>query len=336
MRRPDSLFSQSTFASVIAMLGIKLFSVLMVIVVGGLSLLNTQKVILENPSAQNQNPVQLPTALSVIPPDTEWGAALSTLVVAESLTLTPPAELAPPQPAEPIPVIQNTPVIVDLPSQPQLISSPLYGISLQDLPGTVSQDFLAPPTGEDTGHHGVDFAFWSRGDQSSILGLPITSVFSGRVVSAFNELRSPYGYLTVVETPLSSLPQSLLSAINLPEMSAPMGQTDKLNCPTGFTDQWNTESQSLYLLYAHMNKPPVVTLGQTVNAGDQIGEVGNTGASSAPHLHLEMRIGPSNASFESIGHYDPSTTDQERHNYCTWRISGIFQMFNPMALMTVQ
>jgi murein DD-endopeptidase MepM/ murein hydrolase activator NlpD len=336
MHRSDPLFNQYTFASVIAMLGIKLFSVLMVIVIGGISFLNSLKTNLENPSSQIQNPLPLPTALAEIPPDTEWGAALSTLVVSESLTLTPSAEQAQLQPAEPLPVVQNTPVIVEPPSEPQLISSPLYGISLQDLPGTVSQDFLAPPTGEDTGHHGVDFAFWSRGDQSSILGLPITSVFPGRVVSAFSDLRPPYGYVTVVETPLSSLPQSFLSAIKLPEMSAPIGQTDKLNCPTGFTDQWNTESQSLYLLYAHMNKPPVVTIGQTINAGDQIGEVGNTGASSAPHLHLEMRIGPSNASFESIGHYDPSTTDQERHNYCTWRISGIFQMFNPMTLLTVQ
>ncbi|MHC1784447.1 MAG: M23 family metallopeptidase [Anaerolineaceae bacterium] len=336
MRRPDPLISIYPYASVIAMLGIKLFSALLVIIIGGISFLNGQKTSLANPSPQAQKPALQQITLPVAPPDTEWGIALSTLVFSESLTLTPAADPTLIQTAEPTPFIQNTLPVVDAPAEPPLISSPLVGISLAELPGTVSQDFLAPPTGEDTGHHGVDFAFWSRGDQSSILGLPITAVFSGKVISAFNEIRLPYGYLIVTETPLSSLPQSVLSAIKLPELSAPAGKSDKLNCPTGFTDQWNSESQSLYVLYGHMNNPPAIPVGQMVNAGDIIGDVGNTGASSAPHLHLEMRIGPSNASFESIGHYDSATTDQERHNYCNWRISGIFQMFDPMTVLSVQ
>ncbi|HEX7557160.1 MAG TPA: hypothetical protein VF338_11085, partial [Leptolinea sp.] len=49
------------------------------------------------------------------------------------------------------------------------ISSPLEGFGVGDLQELVSQDFKAPPPGEDSGHHGVDFAFWNRGNKP-ILG----------------------------------------------------------------------------------------------------------------------------------------------------------------------
>lgn len=226
----------------------------------------------------------------------------------------------------------STPLAMDFTT---LVASPLQSIGRTELTGIITQVFELPPAGEDSGHHGVDFGFWRRGNLTSIEGVPVLSVFPGKVASAYNRIRNPYGYMTIVETPLSSLPQDFVDSIQLSEESSvPTNPSNRLTCPTGFADWWDPNKQSLYVLYAHMKEPPLVKLGQTLITGDQVGLVGNTGASSAPHLHLEMRIGPSNASFTSMGHYDSTTTELERHNYCMWRISGEFQLLDPMQFYT--
>ena len=46
--------------------------------------------------------------------------------------------------------------------------------------------------------------------------------------------------------------------------------------------RWETQ-------YLHMLEPPTVREGQQVEQGQQIGRIGSTGNSGAPHLHYEQR-----------------------------------------------
>lgn len=49
-------------------------------------------------------------------------------------------------------------------------------------------------------------------------------------------------------------------------------------------------NQRLYTIYAHMEEADVM-VGQWVNTGDVIGNVGSTGLTTGPHLHFEVRLG---------------------------------------------
>jgi murein DD-endopeptidase MepM/ murein hydrolase activator NlpD len=49
------------------------------------------------------------------------------------------------------------------------------------------------------------------------------------------------------------------------------------------------QGQALYTLYAHLDEIQV-RKGQRVQAGDQIGLLGNTGKTTGPHLHFEVRL----------------------------------------------
>lgn len=193
---------------------------------------------------------------------------------------------------------------------PPPFCTPLEDHSLQDLQEIVTQAFNPPPVGKDTGHHGVDFAYFRRGDRLSIAGVHIQSVLSGSAAAVIVD-RIPYGNMIIIETPFQDLPQRLVDALSIPA------------------------GQSLYVLYAHMANPPLPALGDALTCGDMIGEVGNTpkGWSSDPHLHLEARYGPPGVRFEDMDYYDNTAPPEAMANYERWRMSGEFVLIDPLLMV---
>lgn len=212
------------------------------------------------------------------------------------------------------------------------VCSPLEGISVGEInqPDLLKNPFQPPRPGMDDGHHGIDLAYWSRGDRKTMVGLPIHSVLPGQVAAVVHN-REPYGNMVIIETPLDALPAAWLQAMTIPAVQPTVTPATSLRCPPD-QNAYASANRSLYLLYAHMNKTPIVALNQHVACGEPLGEVGTTGKSVNPHLHLEVRVGPSGARFDSMAHYDTSATDAEMSAYCTWRVSGLFEMFNPLSL----
>ncbi len=213
------------------------------------------------------------------------------------------------------------------------ICSPLEGFSIEEV-NTIRTNPVKPPLpGKDDGHHGIDFSFWTYGDWKTMAGLGIHTVLDGIVAGTVND-RFPYGYMIMIETPFEQLPTELrfqlesISPAPLPDLT-----NSALSCPDINPSDFITNSKSLYLVYAHMLEMPVLQLNESVQCGSTIGKVGNTGDSSNPHLHFEARIGPSGYRFTDMAHYLNDASELERYNYCTWRVSGVFQLIDPQLVL---
>lgn len=198
----------------------------------------------------------------------------------------------------------------------------------------ISNSFDPPPPGNDGGHQGVDFSFWQYGSFSTMEGIPVQAILAGRV-AAVDVNRDPYGNMIIVETPLEDIPPSLFALHPLPTRQALATPDPALLCPPG-DDGFSTsvDGLSFYILYAHLKDPVPFKVGDPIECGDVLSAVGTSGASVNNHLHLELRFGPANATFSSMAHYVNDATSQEMHNYCIWRVSGWFQMLDPMVLFT--
>ncbi|MDD5367687.1 MAG: peptidoglycan DD-metalloendopeptidase family protein, partial [Anaerolineaceae bacterium] len=184
------------------------------------------------------------------------------------------------------------------------LSSPLQGIALAELPEIVTNPFQFPRPGQDSGHHGTDFAFYSHGSFMSILGMPVQAVLPGQVALVVSD-RPPYGNALLIETPIEVLPNGVQRAILQMEPTPAPTTIPSLTCPTvQTTPTWDAGRQSVYLLYAHLAATPKFQMGDDVEGGEVIDQVGNSGVSSNPHLHLEVRIGPAGARFTGMSHYN--------------------------------
>jgi len=216
------------------------------------------------------------------------------------------------------------------------ICSPLMGESLSELPEIITQLFKMPRATQDDGHHGVDFAFYRRKELLSIDDLPILSAIDGEVVTVIND-KYPYGNAIIIETLIDSISPILLEQLNLPSSQPTVVPDPKFNWTPGeLPFQLSETSRSLYIVYAHLKYPANINVGDKVTCGQQIGQVGNTGDSSNPHLHFETRVGPSGARFNSMAYYTAQSTQSERYNYIVWRVSNMFQLFDPMILLSIK
>jgi hypothetical protein len=255
---------------------------------------------------------------------------------AASPTVLPPTGTALPSPTSTSTV--PTAVFPTLTPSPTLISatnlcSPLENETIEALssPDLLKNTYVEPRLGYDDGHPAIDLSFWSAPGGKAMLGLPVQSVLDGQVAAVLPN-RMPYGNALILETPLDRLPTDWVKQLKLPVPNAKLQPSYSLSCSAyQYTPQ--TSHLSIYILYAHLNKPASLEVHDKIACGQRVGEVGTTGNSVNPHLHLEMRVGPTDGiTFASMAHYDTASTQEERQAYCLWRISGAFRPFNPLDL----
>ncbi len=224
------------------------------------------------------------------------------------------------------------------PAPDNMSSSPLEGVDLKDLPSYITNKFSPPPPSSDKPHQGVDFSITNRQNNQAIGGDPVQAVLDG-VVAAVILDRFPYGNAILVETNLESVSPTLKNSIILPTPAPIQLSHPVLTCPTidiGYLtnpqDYSDITGRSLYLLYAHLDGTVQLQPDDNISSGQTVGKIGSSGNALNPHLHLELRVGPSGFRIPSMAHYDPSASVEEMGYYCIWRISNLFQLLDPMIL----
>jgi murein DD-endopeptidase MepM/ murein hydrolase activator NlpD len=212
---------------------------------------------------------------------------------------------------EPEPTATNTLEPTAVPTEMAEICTPLGIHPLEELPEIIGDGYDPPRPGREERHHGIDFGYYHYQDRDSMLGEPVQSVLDGQVASVLTG-QYPYGNMVMIETGVEHIPALL---------------GEQYEIPVG---------KSLYILYAHLDQPPQVNLGDMVTACQPLGVVGMSGNTDIPHLHIETRWGPPGQVFESMRFYDTRATQAEMDAYVLWRTSGVFQHFDPLYLLAPQ
>ncbi|MEU2613528.1 M23 family metallopeptidase [Micromonospora sp. NPDC007271] len=118
------------------------------------------------------------------------------------------------------------------------------------------------------------------------LGRPL----SGRLTSRFGNRFDPYYHVWQVHPGVD-----LAAPLGTPIVAAADGRVSRAGWYGGYgnytcIDHGRADGQRLSTCYGHQSKL-LVSPGQRVRAGQVIGLVGSTGASTGPHLHFEVRLG---------------------------------------------
>lgn len=205
------------------------------------------------PASPSATPIKLPTVIST-PVFTETPVPTPALSVTEGLTATQlPVTNTPTRTATP------SPAAVDCSKDETTCIVPGHFVFRRPIDpsanNAIDQTYRYGTTEDDKRepHHGIDFP--------NAQGTSVLAAGDGKVVVAGNDKLALYGWVTsfygnlvVIEHPLP-----------------------------GF-------GGTVYTLYGHLYKINV-TVGQQVQVGDPIGEVGATGIAIGSHLHFEVRIG---------------------------------------------
>ncbi|MEV4654415.1 M23 family metallopeptidase [Micromonospora sp. NPDC049301] len=118
------------------------------------------------------------------------------------------------------------------------------------------------------------------------LGRPL----SGRLTSKYGTRFDPYYHVWQLHSGVD-----LAAPTGTPILAAADGRVSRAGWYGGYgnytcIDHGRADGQRLSTCYGHQSKL-LVSRGQRVRAGQVIGLVGSTGASTGPHLHFEVRLG---------------------------------------------
>jgi hypothetical protein len=135
------------------------------------------------------------------------------------------------------------------------------------------------------GHDDFDVDFFPK--QGEAWGRPILAAYAGKVVKAG--------------------PSGDLGGRTQANPKGPMGSGGGYMVKVDHGGKWSTQ-------YLHMIEQPMVKEGDRVGTGQQLGKIGSTGESGAPHLHYEVHAGWKKVVANFDGKPSGITTDDREYS----------------------
>lgn len=136
-----------------------------------------------------------------------------------------------------------------------------------------------------------DHFYFARPIAADNINWPLAEYRYGGVFFAPNIVHTGVDIDAEEGTPiLAAGPGTVISADWGLYTEAPGNQSDPYGMAVVVRHDFGYKDQALFTIYAHMSQLLAV-VGSHVETGDVLGLVGDTGATTGPHLHFEVRVG---------------------------------------------
>ncbi len=194
--------------------------------------------------------------------------------------------------------VNSTPVVVEVLNQPQ--------VAVEDAvtPSPVPFQFSLPTPGAEPvsgwrpplypipwAVSAYDHFYFARPIAADNINWPLAEYRYGGVFFAPNIVHTGVDIDAAEGTPiLAAGPGTVVSSDWGLYTEAPGNQNDPYGMAVVIRHDFGYKDQALYTIYAHMSKL-IAVVGSHVETGDVLGLVGDTGATTGPHLHFEVRVG---------------------------------------------
>jgi murein DD-endopeptidase MepM/ murein hydrolase activator NlpD len=136
-----------------------------------------------------------------------------------------------------------------------------------------------------------DHFYFTRPIAADNVNWPLAEYRYGGIFFAPNVVHTGVDIDAEEDTPILAAGPGTVVSANWGLFSGSEGDTsDPYGLAVVIRHDFGYKGQPLYTIYAHM-KEIITVVGQHVETGDVLGLVGETGATTGPHLHFEVRLG---------------------------------------------
>jgi len=202
-----------------------------------------------------------------------------------ALAPTPDALTPPPTPSL---VITPTPTLLSTPFMPLTSEEPLHFILPTPAPPPVS--LWRPPLYEaPLALSPFDHFLFSRPIAADEVNWPLPEYRYGDYFSGTNIVHTGIDIDAPQGTPVLAAGPGKVTWAGYGLYAGVGKEDDPYGLAVVILHDFGYQDRRLYTVYAHMDRIDV-TAGQKVETGDVLGVVGNTGFTTGPHLHFEVRI----------------------------------------------